>query len=255
MADLNATPMLKTINLRKALGGKEILRKVNLEVQAGETMVIIGRSGEGKSVFLKHLIGLLQPDDGDVLVEGENISRFSEKKLYPIRQKVGMVFQGAALFDSLTVLENVGFSLFEHSSLSVEEVRKRVEENLRLVRLEGILDKMPAELSGGMKKRVGLARVIINRPKVILYDEPTAGLDPITSDTINDLILSMQQQLKVTSVVVTHDMASAFKIANRIAMLYRGEIIAVENVESIRETKNDYVRQFILGESQGPIQD
>jgi len=200
-------------------------------------------------------MGLLQPDEGTVLIEGEDITRLSEKQLYPVRQKLGMLFQGAALFDSLSVLENVGFTLFEHTRMTEEDIRQRVTENLQRVQLEGILDKKPAELSGGMKKRVGLARAIINRPKVILYDEPTTGLDPITADAINDLILSMQKQLKITSVVVTHDMASAYKVADRIAMLFQGEIIAIGTVDEIRRSDNPYVQQFIRGEARGPITD
>ena len=221
----------------------------------GETIVIIGRSGEGKSVFLKHLIGLLQPDGGQVFLDGEDISMLREKDLYPARKKVRMVFQGAALFDSLNVLENVGFYLFEHEKLPKNQIRKRVEEDLKLVRLEGVLNKMPSELSGGMKKRVGLARAIINRPKAILYDEPTTGLDPITADAINELIVDLQKKLKITSVVVTHDMTSAYKIADRIAMLYMGKIIAIGTPEEIKQTENPYVSQFTRGQSRGPIKD
>jgi len=255
MADLNGKPMIELRNLKKALGGKPVLRGVTLQVRRGETMVIIGRSGEGKSVLLKHLIGLLQPDEGSIVVDDQEIAGMSEKQLYTVREKVNMVFQGAALFDSLTVLENVGFALLEHTRLSKEEIRRRAAEDLQRVRLRDVLDKMPAELSGGMRKRVSIARAIINRPKVILYDEPTTGLDPITADRINDLIRSLQQELQVTSVVVTHDMANAYKVADRIAMLYHGEVIAVGTVDEIKNSDNPYVRQFIRGEGKGPILD
>jgi len=255
VAGLNGRKMIELRDLRKALGGREVLRSVNLEVYEGETLVIIGRSGEGKSVLLKHIMGLMRPDAGAVLIEGEDITQLKEKEMYRVREKLGMLFQGAALFDSLSVLHNVGFALYEHSQLSEDEIRQRVIENLRRVQLEDILDKKPAELSGGMKKRVGLARAIAGGPKIILYDEPTTGLDPITADAINDLILSMREQLKVTSVAVTHDMASAYKVADRIAMLFRGEIIAVGSVEEIQNSSNPYVQQFIRGEARGPITD
>jgi phospholipid/cholesterol/gamma-HCH transport system ATP-binding protein len=237
----------------KAFDGKEVLVGVDLGVKPGESMVVIGRSGEGKSVLLKHIIGLLQPDAGKVYVCGQEISRLSEDELTPIRKKVGMVFQGSALFDSLTVRENVGFFLDQEKELPPKEIDGRVVEELRRVNLEEILDKKPAELSGGMKKRVGLARTTIMQPEVILYDEPTTGLDPITADAINDLIIQMQQELRVTSVVVTHDMASAQKVGSRIALLHRGKIVFLGTAGEIPSTDDAQMRQFVEGRASGPL--
>jgi len=239
--------------LAKAFSRKWVLRGVDLEVRTGETMVVVGRSGEGKSVLLKHIIGLLQADAGKVYVDGEEISSLSENELVPVRRKVGMVFQGSALFDSMTVRENVGFRLDQDRALSADEVSERVAEELRRVNLEGAMDKKPAELSGGMKRRVGLARTIITRPKVILYDEPTTGLDPITADAINDLILQMQEELRVTSIVVTHDMASAQKVGNRIALLHGGRIVYLGTADEIRTTESTEMRQFVEGRARGPL--
>jgi phospholipid/cholesterol/gamma-HCH transport system ATP-binding protein len=239
--------------LSKGFNGKPVLIDIDLSIRPGETMVVIGRSGEGKSVLLKHIIGLLKPDAGKVYVCGEEISQLSEKNLVPIRKKVGMVFQGSALFDSMTVRENVGFPLDQEGEFLSEEIDRRVVEELRRVNLEGILEKRPAELSGGMKKRVGLARTTIMRPEVILYDEPTTGLDPITADSINDLILQMQKELHVTSVVVTHDMASAQKVGDRIALLHGGRIVFLGEAGEIDSTTDKMMRQFVEGRAAGPL--
>ena len=232
-----------------------MLKGVNLNIHDGETLVIIGRSGCGKSVLLKHIIGIMEPDLGKILIDGTDIFSLSSGELDRFRLGIGMLFQGAALFDSLNVRENVGFSLDEHTDMIENAIGERVREKLNLVGLAGIEDLMPAELSGGMKKRVGLARAICNDPKIILYDEPTTGLDPINADVINDLILRMQERLKVTSIVVTHDMISAYKVGNRIAMLYDGQIIGVGTPDEVKNTKDPILRQFITGSAQGPITD
>lgn len=245
--------MIEVQNVHRWFGAQHVLSGVHLQIREGETLVIIGRSGCGKSVLLKIMMGILEPDQGEISINGINLHQLGPRELDQFRLKLGMLFQGAALFDSLTVCENVGFSLFEHTHLAVGAIREKVREKLSLVGLEGIEDKMPAELSGGMKKRVGLARAICNEPKFILYDEPTTGLDPINADAINELILAMQQRLKVTSVVVTHDMTSAYKVANRIAMLYEGKIIAVGTPDEIKHSDNPVVQQFITGSAQGPI--
>ncbi|MFH1743360.1 MAG: ABC transporter ATP-binding protein [bacterium] len=247
--------MIRVSGLRKELAGRWVLNGVDMSIPQGETHVIIGRSGEGKSVLLKHFCGLFQPDEGKVWIDGQEISRLSEKELYPVRAKIGLLFQGSALFDSLTVKENVGFSLYEHDRIPESEIRKRVLENLEMVRLGNILDKMPSELSGGMRKRVGLARAITKRPKIILYDEPTTGLDPVTADAINDLIIHLSEQLKVSSVVVTHDLASAFKVGDRFSMLFEGKIIYTGTPAEVRDTPNPYIRQFIEGRADGPLTD
>lgn len=247
--------MVEVKKAQKSFRGKVVLNQLSLDIEKGETLVIIGRSGCGKSVLLKHIIGILQPDAGEVCVDGTNLAALSKKQLYQLRLRFGMLFQGAALFDSLTVGENVGFNLIEHTDLSAKAIRERVEESLELVGLKGIQDLKPSELSGGMKKRVGLARAICMRPEILLYDEPTTGLDPIMADAINDLINQMKERLKVTSVAVTHDMTSAYKIASRIAMMYHGKIVQIGAPGEIRETKDPVVRQFITGSAKGPITD
>jgi phospholipid/cholesterol/gamma-HCH transport system ATP-binding protein len=216
-------------------------------------MTVIGGSGSGKSVLLKHIIALLFPDRGRVIVDGQMLNDLDERGLNEIRKKFGMLFQGAALFDSLTVWENVGFGLKQHTKLSDKEIRKIVTEKLALVGLKDVEDKMPSELSGGMKKRVGLARAIAMDAAIILYDEPTTGLDPITADAINDLIVDLRKKLGVTSVSITHDMQSAYKISDRIAMLYKGQIQEIGTPDQIRNTTNPIVRQFITGSAVGPI--
>jgi phospholipid/cholesterol/gamma-HCH transport system ATP-binding protein len=240
-------------DVHKAFGDNHVLNGIDLTVHEGETLVIIGRSGCGKSVFLKHIIGLMKPDAGTITVGGRDVTRSKGRELNDIRRKFGMVFQGAALFDSLSVGKNVGFFLYEYSDLSDEEIADVVEEKLRLVGLENISHMKPAELSGGMKKRVGLARALAHDPQIVLYDEPTTGLDPIMADVINELIIKLDEQLDVTSIAVTHDMASAYKIADRIAMMYGGKIIAVGTPDEIKNSDDAYVQQFIKGEAEGPI--
>jgi phospholipid/cholesterol/gamma-HCH transport system ATP-binding protein len=240
--------MIKLEHLKKHFKKLEVLRDVNLDIEKGETMVVIGRSGQGKSVILKHIMGLLQPDGGRVLVNGQEISSPRSVDLYKIRKKLGMLFQGSALFDSMDVGENISFALREHTDLTEGEIARIAAEKLEMVGLRGIERKMPSELSGGMKKRVGLARVIAMNPQVILYDEPTTGLDPITADTINDLILEMQERLKVTTIVVTHDMVSAYKVGDRIAMLHDGIIIFKGSSNELKLRRDPRVQQFIRGQ-------
>ncbi len=240
-------------NLKKTFGANKVLDGINLKIEKGQTCVIIGRSGCGKSVLLKHIEGILKPDDGHVFVNAKDISKLSSKELNTMRMKIGMVFQGGALFDSLTVGENVGFGLTENMRLGERELRERVEESLALVDLRGITELMPSALSGGMKKRVALARALCIKPEIILYDEPTTGVDPITADSINVLIRELQNKLKTTSVVVTHDMKSAYKVADKIAMLYQGKIIAEGSSMDIQNTRDPVVHQFINGLARGPI--
>ncbi|MCL2283250.1 MAG: ABC transporter ATP-binding protein [Fibromonadales bacterium] len=246
--------IIKLRNLRKSFGKQTVLSDVNLDIRRGETIVIIGQSGGGKSVILKHMIGLLQPDGGEVSVDGVTISTPKFFDTHTIRRKMGMLFQMGALFDSMDTGENIAFALREHHpELSEKQVQDTVTEKLKLINLvPEFRTKMPNELSGGMKKRVALARAIALNPEILLYDEPTTGLDPITSDVINDLILDMQSKLGVTSVVVTHDMVSAFKVADRIAMLYKGRIIEIGTVEQIKDTNNPFVKQFITGQRNLP---
>jgi len=245
--------MIELINLNKTFDDHVVLDNVNLTIQDGETIVIIGRSGAGKSVMLKHIIGLVKPDSGQVIVDGQDITRLGGKDLNILRLKFGMLFQGAALFDSLNVRDNVAFNFIEHSKIDDKSIDKRVAECLELVGLQGIEHLRPAELSGGMKKRVGLARAICMNPKIILYDEPTTGVDPIMADAVNDLIKDLQEKLKTTAVAVTHDMTSAYKIADRIAMLYKGKIIEVGTPDEIKKTGNPIVKQFVTGAATGPI--
>ncbi len=245
--------MIEIINLCKSFNSHQVLNNLNLTINTGETLVIIGRSGCGKSVLLKHIIGILKPDSGQVIIDGVDITRLQGKELSDVRMQFGMLFQGAALFDSLTVKENVAFNLIEHSHADEKIISSRVAECLNLVGLKGIEERKPAELSGGMKKRVGLARAICMKPKIILYDEPTTGVDPIMGDAVNDLIKDLHDKLKVTSIAVTHDMTSAYKIATRIAMLYQGKIIEIGTPEQIKNTTNPIVRQFITGAATGPI--
>jgi phospholipid/cholesterol/gamma-HCH transport system ATP-binding protein len=245
--------MIDVINLYKKFSDNQVLQGLNLTIDTGITQVIIGRSGCGKSVLLKHIIGIIKPDAGQIIIDGKDVTKMAGKELNQLRMSFGMLFQGAALFDSLTVAENVGFNLIEHTDLDSRTIAKRIKEALSLVGLYGVEDLMPSELSGGMQKRVGLARAICMRPKIILYDEPTTGVDPIMADAVNELIKRLHDKLEVTSIVVTHDMISAYKIANDIAMLYGGEIVQRGTPDGIRNTDNPIVRQFITGASKGPI--
>ena len=238
--------MIKIEGLWKSFGGMEVLRGVDLEIHDGETVVIIGRSGGGKSVLLKHLCGLLRPDKGRVLVDEVDIEPLNEQELTPIRKQFGFLFQSAALFDSMTLYDNVAFPLREERR-SESEVNQRVEEALKIVDLLQAKDKKPAELSGGMRKRAGLARAVVANPKYILYDEPTTGLDPIRADNINQLIRRLHDQLHVTGVAVTHDIVSAYKIADHIAMLHEGRIHTVGTPKEIQTTQDPIVQQFITG--------
>jgi phospholipid/cholesterol/gamma-HCH transport system ATP-binding protein len=239
--------MIEVRNLQKSFGAQKVLEDVSFRIEHGESVVIIGRSGGGKSVLLKHIIGLLQPDSGDVLVDGENIVAMNERQLLRVRRKFGMVFQGAALFDSMTVAENVAFGLRRHEHLTEGEIAKRVAKALEVVDLPGTENKNPAELSGGMRKRVGLARAIVYEPQIVLYDEPTTGLDPIVSDSIDRLIIRVRDHLKVTSIVVTHDMRTARRVGNRVLMLHAKKIYAGGAPQEFFESRDPVVRQFVDG--------
>ena len=247
--------MIRIVGLHKTFGGNSVLRGVDLEIVRGEVMVIIGQSGSGKSVLLKHLIGLLDPDRGEIYIDGREVTRLPRRARLDVARRFGYLFQGAALFDSLTVAENVAFGLERYTDLDRDGIRRRVTESLDRVGLRGVEDLMPHELSGGMKKRVGLARAIAYGPEIILYDEPSTGIDPIRADSINDLILQLKREMGVTSVVITHDMVSTFKLADRIAMLYEGRIIEVGTAAAIKASANPVVQQFIHGRATGPITD
>jgi len=247
--------MIQIIDVYKSFGAKKVLQGVRLEVERGETMVVIGQSGSGKSVLLKHLIGLLKPDRGEILIDGQNITALGEDELQRVSRKFGMLFQSAALFDSLTVGENVAFGLERYTDDRPDEIRRIVAESLDKVGLKGIENLMPHELSGGMRKRVGLARAIAYKPEIILYDEPSTGIDPIRADAINDLINDLKKDLCVTSVIITHDMVSSFKVGDRIAMLYEGKIIEVGTPAEIQASPNPVVQQFVHGRAHGPITD
>jgi len=247
--------MIKIVGLTKSFGTTPVLRGIDLEIETGETMVVIGQSGSGKSVLLKHLIGILKPDKGEIYIDGLEITSLGEEELQRITRKFGMLFQASALFDSLTVGENVSFGLERYTDHSPAEIKRIVAESLNKVGLEGIEGLMPYELSGGMKKRVGLARAIAYGPEIILYDEPSTGIDPIRADAINDLINDLKRDLSVTSVVITHDMVSSYKVADRIAMLYEGRIIEIGNPAEIQASSNPIIQQFIHGQAHGPITD
>ncbi len=249
--------MIEINNTYKSFRANKVLDGLSLVIKTGETKVIIGRSGCGKSVLLKHIAGILKPDKGGVAIDGLDITNLKDKEmnLFRLRMKIGMVFQGGALFDSLTVAENVAFVLNEYTDLKKSTIAKKVSEALSMVGLKNIEHLMPSDLSGGMRKRVALARAICMNPKIILYDEPTTGVDPITADAINELIIELHDKLEVTSVVVTHDMNSAYKVADRIAMLYNGKIIQMGTPDEIKNTTNPFVKQFITGAAAGAITD
>jgi len=245
--------MIELIDVHKAFGKQQVLSGLNLTIEDGKTTVIIGRSGGGKSVLLKHIIGLLKPDRGQVLVDGVDMTRLNDRELNEIRKKFGMLFQEAALFDSMTVGENVAFPLREHARLKEQEIREIVADRLRAVGLTGVEDKMPSELSGGMRKRVGLARAIALNPQIVLFDEPTTGLDPVMTEAINHLIMETQERFRLTCVVISHDLQSIFRIGHKIAMLYEGVIIAHGTPEEIRASRNPVIEQFLAGSITGPI--
>ncbi len=246
-------PAILLQSLCKSFNGKEVLRNLSLEVQRGEAVVIVGGSGTGKSVMLKHIIGLLQPDSGHVIVEGQDLCCMRSMAMNRFRRRFGMSFQEGALFDSMSVFENIAFPLRRQRELNEEQIRARVEECLDQVHLVGVAEKRPSELSGGMRRRVGFARAIAVRPAILLFDEPTTGLDPVISDVIAELILEMDTNLNTTTVTITHDMKVAFKIADRIAMLHQGHIIEEGTPEEFRASTNPIVQQFIEGRATGPL--
>jgi len=239
--------MIQLVDVHKSFGPKRVLDGFTLDVVEGETMVIIGYSGTGKSVAIKHIVGLLEPDRGTVFVDGLEVPALKRRELYELRARIGYVFQFAALFDSLTIGENVAMGLRKQGSLDEGKIDERVNETLELVDLPNVATRYPAELSGGMRKRVGIARAIALRPKYLLYDEPTTGLDPVTSAVIDELMIRMRDRLGVTSIVITHDMRSAYTVGTRIAMLYEGRIRQVGTVAEIQNTSDPVVRQFIEG--------
>jgi phospholipid/cholesterol/gamma-HCH transport system ATP-binding protein len=239
--------MIKLVDVHKSFGSKKVLEGFSLDVDEGETMVIIGYSGSGKSVAIKHIVGLLEPDSGTVFVDNKEVPKLSRPDLYDLRSQVGYVFQFAALFDSMSIGDNVAMGLRKEHKLSEDEILSRISESLELVDLPGVESKFPAELSGGMRKRVGIARAIARRPKYILYDEPTTGLDPVTSAVIDQLMVRTREKLGVTSIVITHDMRSAYTVGSRIAMLYEGKVRQVGTVEEIKHTTDPIVCQFIEG--------
>src|SRR5882757_7999504 len=250
LASSKSSPMITVRSLAKKIGQQEILRGVDLEVATGETLAIIGRSGGGKSVLLKHLVGLMTPDAGEIWIQGQNIIGMNERQLGEIRKKVGILFQSGALFDSMTVEDNIAFPLREAGERDARVLHAKVAEMLEVMEMEGQEEKMPESLSGGMKKRVGLARSIVRRPSCVLYDEPTSGLDPVVSDSINRLIARLQRKLGVTSIVVTHDMKSAFHVANHIAYLHEGRIYFHGTPAELQHTTDPVLQDFMLGRSE-----
>ncbi len=242
--------MIQLIDVHKSFGPKRVLDGFTLDVVEGETMVIIGYSGTGKSVAIKHIVGLLEPDRGTVLVDGLEVPALKRRELYDLRARIGYVFQFAALFDSLTIGENVAMGLRKQGGLDERKIEQRVNETLELVDLPNVASRFPAELSGGMRKRVGIARAIALHPKYLLYDEPTTGLDPVTSAVIDELMIRMRDRLGVTSIVITHDMRSAYRVGTRIAMLYDGRVRKVGTVDEIQHTTDPVVRQFIEGRAE-----
>jgi phospholipid/cholesterol/gamma-HCH transport system ATP-binding protein len=243
------TPIIRLVDLRKSFGRHAVLKSISLDFPTGQTTVVLGPSGCGKSVMLKHIVGLLRPDWGEVWFENTRVDNLSESKLGPIRRQVGFLFQQGALFDSMTVGENVGFPLLEHTKMEPKQRLDRVKQVLSMVGLVDAMDKMPVDLSGGQRKRIALARAIVLEPKVILYDEPTTGLDPIRSDVINELILKLQRELRVTSIVVTHDMVSAFKVADLTVMLHEGKVQFRGTPQQLRASDDVIVQRFLKGEA------
>ena len=241
------TALVRIVGVEKKLGRQKVLKGVNLDIREGERMVIIGRSGGGKSVLLKHIIGLMQPDAGEVWFRDKDLAQLNEEQLVPLRKETGMLFQNGALFDSLSVGENVAFPLREKGGLSEKEIQSEVERALKIVDLPNQGHKWPSELSGGMRKRVALARAAIAKPALMLYDEPTSGLDPVVSDSINKLMIRLGDELKMTSVIVTHDMVSAREVGDRIAMLYEGRIYCVDEPKVVLESQDPVVKRFVNG--------
>ena len=246
-------PFISLRHVYKSFGTKEVLRDLSIDVQRGESVVIVGGSGTGKSVTIKHMIGLLRPDRGEVIVDGIDIAQLDDREINDVRRRFGMAFQEGALFDSMSVFENVAFPLRRHTKMKEDEIRARVAECLDQVHLEGVEEKRPSELSGGMRRRVGFARAISLRPEILLFDEPTTGLDPVISDVVADLIVEMDRTLDITTVSITHDMKVAFKIADRVAMLFKGVIVEQGTPDEFRGSTNPMVQQFIEGRAQGPL--
>jgi phospholipid/cholesterol/gamma-HCH transport system ATP-binding protein len=246
VSEPSAVPMIQVVDLHKTFGPYEVLKGIDLEIPAGSTCVILGGSGSGKTVLMKHMIGLLKPDSGKMVIDGEDIVPMDTDALERVRRKFGMVFQAAALFDSMNVYENVAFPLREHRrKMPEEQVREVVRKKLALMGLNNVEQKFPADLSGGMRKRVGLARAIVLDPKIVLYDEPTTGLDPITTDYVDEMILAAKRELGVTSVVISHDIASAFNVADQIAFLHKGTIVARGTPEQMRQSEHPAVKVFL----------
>jgi len=243
--------MIKIKHLRKSFGEKVVLRDINLEIPKGSTTVILGLSGQGKSTIIKHIVGLLKPDSGEIIVDGTDVATCSKEELYETRKKIGFLFQEGAMFDSMSVYDNVAFPLREHTNLSEEEIRKKVFEKLDMVGFDSdrVAKLYPHELSGGMRKRAATARAIVLEPKIILYDEPTSGLDPIISDLISQMTMMLQKKLGVTSIVISHDLKESFKIADYVGMLYNGEIIEFASPEDFKNSKNEIVQAFLRGDS------
>ncbi len=254
-ASLAAEPMISVIGLHKSFGDKDVLNGMNLEVMRGESLVLVGGSGAGKSVFIKHLIGLLQPDEGHVVVDGVDLTLASPEAVLELRKRFGMSFQEGALFDSMTVFDNIAFPIRRHTDKSPEDVTARVRECLELVRLPDIEDKMPSELSGGMRRRVGFARAIALSPEILLFDEPTTGLDPVNTAAIGRVINQLRAELDVTVVTITHDMSLAFRIADRIAMMRRGRILVIDTTDRFAENRHRFVRGFLEGELPEVLED
>jgi phospholipid/cholesterol/gamma-HCH transport system ATP-binding protein len=246
-------PKIKVENLTKVFGKKEVLKNINFEVYEKEIFILMGGSGSGKSTTIKHIIGLLKPTSGKIIVDGVDITSLDKRELIEFRKKMGYLFQEGALFDSLKIWENVGFYYLENTDMPVKEIYKLAQEKLALVGLKGIEELYPSQLSGGMRKRVSLARAISTNPEIILYDEPTSGLDPVTSAVIDNLTVNLRDTIGVTSVVVTHDLASAFTIGDRIAMIHKGTIYAIGTPEEIRNNPDPVVQQFINRKPEGPI--
>ncbi len=246
--------MIEVIDLRKSFNGQEVLRGVNLTIKKGETTTIIGRSGGGKSVLLKHLIGVIRPDSGSIIVDGEDITKMSRRELKRVKRKFGMVFQFAALFDSMTVLDNIAFQMRELSTMSEEEIVERAREMIRLIGMAGMEHKYPDEISGGMAKRVGIARALAMRPEYMFFDEPTTGLDPIVENNIHQLMTTCTAEVQCTDIVISHNIGEVMKISDKVAMLHEGEIIACGTPDEMAESDNPVVRQFLAGSPEGPIQ-